>query len=182
MAGTVKTAKEIKRAITFREGGYSIAAISHKTGISPSTLNRHFDKHGVGKGTLTTKAINEAKKELLNDAGFASDLKHQIASSIVDDLAQSQSIRAAIALSLEQLVNDTEEPASVKSRSLSALATATKITQEVQRKALDIDGYNKQSELETLPTLSISKMTDEDIRVIIKKANTITDEIIFGDE
>lgn len=170
MSGLVKTAGEIKRAIALREGGYSVAAIAQRTGISPSTLTRHFNKHGTGKGTLTAKAIDKAKKELLNDAGFKSDLKQQIASSIVDDLAQSQSIRAAIALSLEQLVNDSEELASVKARSLSALATSVKVTQEIQRKALNIDTYDKENELETLPTLSITKMTDEQVQEAIKKA------------
>jgi len=175
MSGTPKTVKEIKRAITLREGGYSIAAIAQKTGISPSTLTRHFDKHGVGRGALTTKAINCAKEELLNDAGFMSDLKQQIASSIVDDLAQSQSIRSAISLSLEQLVSDAEEPASVKARSLSALATATKITQEIQRKALNVESYNQENELLTLPTLSITKMTDEEVEEVIKTANSTAD-------
>jgi len=182
MAGTPKTPAQIKRAIALREGGYSVAAIAHKTSISPSTLVRHFEKHAVGKGVLTTKAVNEARQELLNDAGFMSDLKHQIASSIVDDLAQSQSIRAAISLSLEQLVDDAEELVSVKARSLSALATATKITQEVQRKALNVDAYDKQSELATLPTLSILPMSDADVEEVIKKANTVSDEVIFGDE
>ena len=59
-----------------------------------------------------------------------------LSTRILNSLAQSQSIREAIALSLEQLVGDEEELASVKARALSALATATKITQEVQRKAL----------------------------------------------
>ena len=156
MTGTIKTAKEIKRAITLREAGYSVAAISNKTGISPSTLTRHFKKLGASKGSLTAKAIDSAKDELLNDAGFIGDLKHQIASSIVDDLAQSRSIREATALALEQLINDDSELASVKARSLSALATATKITQEVQRKALDVDGYNSSRDLDDLPELVIT--------------------------
>lgn len=171
MTGTVKTNKEIKRAIALREGGYSVAAIAQKTGISPATLIRHFKALGASKGSLTAKVIDSAKDELLNDAGFIGDLRQQIASSIVDDLAQSQSIREAIALSLEQLVGDGEEAASVKARALSALATATKVTQEVQRKALDIDGYNNSRDLDDLPELVITGMSEERVAEVIADAS-----------
>lgn len=170
MAGTVKTTKEIKRAIALREGGFSVAAIAQKTNISPSTLTRHFKNLGASKGGLTAKAIDSAKDQLFNDAGFIGDLKQQIAGSIVDDLAQSKSIREAIALSLEQLVGDGEELASVKARALSALATATKITQEVQRKALDVDGYNNSRDMDELPELVITGMDSARVAEIIKEA------------
>ena len=170
MTGTVKTTKELKRAVILRQGGYSVAAIAQKTNISASTLTRHFKKLGAPKGGLTARAIESARDELLSDAGFIGDLKQQIAGSIVDDLAQSQSIREAIALSLEQLVGDGSEVASVKARALSALATATKITQEVQRKALDVDGYNNSRDMDDLPELVITGMDSARVAEIIAEA------------
>lgn len=171
MTGTVKTTKELKHAVTLRQGGYSVAAIAQKTNISPSTLTRHFKRLGAPKGGLTAKAIESAREELLSDAGFIDDLKIQIASSIVDDLAQSQAIREATALALEQLVGDEEESASVKARALSALATATKITQEVQRKALDVDAYNITKDIDSLPDLVITGMDSTRVAEIIKEAS-----------
>lgn len=175
MTGTVKTPKEVKRAIALREAGYSLSAIARKTGISISTLSRHFKAHSATKGGLSASSIEKAKTELLNDSGFIGDLKEQIAASIVDDLSQSQSqsIREAIALSLDQITNDTDELASVKARALSALATATKITQEVQRKALNVEEYNKTRDLDTLPELVIRRMTDEEIEEVTKQAEEL---------
>lgn len=173
MTGTVKTPKEIKRAIALREAGYSLSAIARKTGISIATLSRHFKAHSTTKGGLSKEAIEKAKTELMSDSGFIGDLKEQIAASIVDDLSQSQSIREAIALSLDQITNDTDELASVKARALSALATATKITQEVQRKALNVEEYNKTRDLDTLPELVIRRMTDEEIEEATQRAEEL---------
>lgn len=173
MTGTVKTPKEIKRAIALREAGYSLSAIARKTGISIATLSRHFKAHSATKGGLSTSAVEKAKTELLSDSGFIGDLKEQIATSIVDDLSQSQSIREAIALSLDQITNDTDELASVKARALSALATAVKITQETQRKALNVEEYNRTRDLDTLPELVIRRMTDEEIEEAARQAEEL---------
>jgi len=162
MTGSVKTPAEIKRAITLRNAGHSLSSISLKTNISASTLVRHFDKLKVTKGTISSDAVEAARQELLNDVGFIGDLKIQIAASISDDLSQAIAIRESITLSLEQLTNDDSELASVKARSLSALSTAIKITQEIQRKALNVEEYTKSMDLEAAPELIIRRMTDEE--------------------
>ncbi|WKJ89074.1 winged helix-turn-helix transcriptional regulator [Methylomonas montana] len=53
MTGRLKTADQLKEAVILRDGGYSLAAIAVKTGISASTLSRHFKKIGAAKGGLT---------------------------------------------------------------------------------------------------------------------------------
>mgnify|MGYP000214466134 CR=1 FL=1 len=161
MTGSVKTPAEIKRAVTLRNAGHSLSSISLKTQISASTLIRHFNKLKVTKGIITSDAVEAARQELLSDVGFIGDLKIQIASSISDDLSQAIAIRESIALSLEQLTNDDTELASVKARSLSALSTAIKITQEVQRKALNVEEYTKSLDLEELPELKIVRMSED---------------------
>ena len=170
MTGTVKTPAEIKRAVTLRNAGHSLSSISLKTQISASTLVRHFDRLKITKGTITSDAVEAARQELLNDVGFIGDLKIQIASSISDDLSQAIAIRESIALSLEQLTNDDSELASVKARSLSALSTAIKITQEVQRKALNVEEYTKSLDLEDLPELTIRRMSAEETAEVAETA------------
>ena len=170
MSGTVKTPAEIKRAVTLRNAGHSLSSISLKTQISASTLVRHFDRLKITKGTITSDAVEAARQELLNDVGFIGDLKIQIASSISDDLSQAIAIRESIALSLEQLTNDDSELASVKARSLSALSTAIKITQEVQRKALNVEEYTKSLDLEDLPELTIRRMSAEETAEVAETA------------
>jgi AraC-like DNA-binding protein len=159
-----KTSDELKRAITLRAAGWSLSAIVAKTGISASTLQRHFKIHGVERGTISSEAVEQAKQQLLSDAGFIDDLKQQIASSIVDDLSLVRQLRETLALSLEELTADPTTPATLKARSLAALSTSLKITQDVSRRALRIDNSDSLNGVEELPQLIISKMTDEEIR------------------
>jgi len=75
MTGRLKTADQLKEAVILRDGGYSLAAIAVKTGISASTLSRHFKKIGAAKGGLTEPrpgwvrsdklASSEASEEIL---------------------------------------------------------------------------------------------------------------------
>lgn len=177
MPGRHKTADQLKEAVVLRAGGYSIAAISNRTGISPSTLERHFRKHGATKGAISEDAIEEAKQTLLNDAGFIDGLKRQIAASISDDIAHVTQLRTAMALTLEELLKDKSLPAHYRTRGLAALATTLRLTQEAQRKALGAD--NLPVESEDLPVLSISELTAEDIEAIHQEqraAGALTDD------
>lgn len=160
-ARTVKTTDEIKSAIVLRDAGYSLASISSKTNISPSTLQRHFRKLGASKGALSSKAIHDARQELLNDGGFISDLKRQISASLLDDLQQAQDIRASIAITLYDLMQDTSTPATYKARAIAALATGLTLTQKMMRVTLAMD--DQPIEQESLPNLLISELTQADI-------------------
>ncbi len=161
-----KSPKDIKRAITLRSAGYTLSAIVEKTGISASTLQRAFKRYDIEKGALTLETIESARQQLLNDAGFVSELKHQIAASVVDDLSLSRHIRTVLTLTLEELEEDTTTPATIKARSLASIATALKISQEVVRRSLGADNNDSLNQLEQIPTLTITKLTDEEIRAI----------------
>lgn len=160
-----KSPKEIKRAIVLRSANYTLAAIVEKTGISASTLQRIFRKYDIEKGALTSETIESARQQLLSDAGFISELKHQIAASVVDDLSLVRHVRTVLTLTLEELEGDTSTPATIKARSLASVATALKITQEVARRSLRADNNDSLNQLEQIPTLTITKMTDKEIRL-----------------
>lgn len=157
--------KILKRALLLREAGHSLAAISDKTGLSPSTLYRHLKRLQITRGELTSESVEQAKQNLLQDAGFIDELKHTIAASIIDDLSIVRMIRESLILSLEDLTADTTTPASMKARSLAALSTSLSITQTVQRKALNIDAET-QKQFEELPVLTIRKMDDTEIAAV----------------
>ncbi|MCL7421614.1 MAG: hypothetical protein M8364_11995 [Methylobacter sp.] len=161
MPGSPKTTEEIKQAIVLRESGYSLAAISQRTGISPATLARHFKKHGVIKGGLSDSAVDEARQQLMKDAGFVNDLKDQIAAAIVDDLSHVQQLREASTLLLEELMTNKALPPHYKTRAIAALATSLRLTQEAWRKSLKVDEL--QPEPESLPALTIYELTPEEI-------------------
>lgn len=177
-----KTLGELKRAITLRAAGWTLSAIAVDTGLSASTLYRHFKAHSIGRGTLSTEAVEAAKQQLLNDAGFVENLKHTIASAIVDDLAMVKQIREASMLALEELATDTTAPAMIKSRSLAALATTTKITSDVLRRALRMDD-GALNEVEELPTLLVARMDEDEIQAIKSRFNDDEDgeESVSGD-
>lgn len=166
MTGTVKNSDQLKQALVLRAGGYSLAAIAQNTGISAATLSRHFSRHKVEKGGLTNEAVNDAKHQLLNDAGFISDLKRQIAASIVDDLSQVTALREAVSLTLEATMSDKELPAHYRARSLAALATTLTLTQKAVRIALQAD--LQPVDQEGLPNLYIEELTSEDIERLRK--------------
>ena len=161
MAGKVKTADQLKQALILRNGGYSLAAIAVKTGISTTTLSRHFSKHSMAKGGLTDEAVTLAKQELMNDAGFVGEIKQLIASVVADDLAIFIRLREAIAANLEEVLNDKSLASHYKSRAIAALSTSAGLSQTLARKALQID--NQPIEQDELPELTILELTSEDI-------------------
>jgi len=166
---------DLKRAITLRAGGHTLASIVNKTGISASTLYRYFKKLDVARGDLTNETVEEAKQSLLQDAGFIDELRHTIASTIIDDLSIVRKIRESLIMALEELIDDTTTPTSMKARSLAALSTSLSVTQTVQRKALNIDAESLQSQQE-LPSLIITKMTDSEIKAAQNRLKDMDEE------
>jgi AraC-like DNA-binding protein len=160
-ARTVKTTDEIKSAIVLRDAGYSLASIASKTNISPSTLQRHFRKLSTSKGALSSKAVNDARQELLNDGGFISDLKLHIAAALIDDLQQAKDIRASVSVILSELMQDELTPVTYKARAVAALATTLTLSQKMMRITLAMD--DQPIEQESLPNLLISELTQADI-------------------
>ncbi len=162
------TPDQIKTAVAMRESGYSLASISDKTKLSPSTLYRAFKRLTVSKGGVTAEMVEDARMGLFNDALFDS-LKFQVAASILDDLAIARKMREVMLLALDELEADKKTPAALKSRSLAAFATVLKITQEVSRKSLRLDSTDNQI-LDDMPELVVAIMTDEEIDEAKNKA------------
>lgn len=161
MAGAVKTSDQLKQAVILRNAGYSLASITERTGISASTLSRHFAKHKVAKGGLSTEAVELARQQLLADGGLIDQLKHEIAAAVVDDVAHVKRLREASALLLEELMADTSLPPHYKTRGLAALSTTLRLTQEAARKALRVE--EMQPEATELPELIVTELSNEDI-------------------
>lgn len=153
----------IKRAVTLRLAGASLSTISLKTGLSVSTLYRCFKKHDIVRGEITIDSVIAARESLKKDILFIENLKLMIATTVSDDLAQSNQLREGIALTLEKVISDTGTSAAIKSRSLVALATALRLSQELNRKALNMNNHDPFNKIEKLPILVVSKMTDEEI-------------------
>lgn len=156
--------KLLKKAVALRSAGFTLAAITEKTGISASTLYRHFKALDLKRGALSSLTIDQAKEQLLADGGLVGEIKHLIAAQINEDIALARSIRDGLTLAIEDLINDPSTPASLKSRAYAALATSLKVTSDVARRALQIDDMAFTSQ--ELPTLTICKMTEEDIEEI----------------
>ena len=167
---------KLRQAITLRSGGYSLSAIAEKTNISPATLYRHFKTSGITKCSLKVLTINQASKQLLQDAGFITELKETIASSIVDELTINRRIREAITLSVEELLTETEASASVKLRSLASAATALSVSQTIARKAYRLETIDPFSNPDQLPVLKIWRMTDSQVRAMRSASDTQEDE------
>lgn len=175
MAGKVKTPSEIEQAVTLRLAGYSVASISELTGISPATLNRHFAKLGASKGTISSEAVELARQQLLTDGSFINDLKCHVAAALLDDLSQFRQQRRALAVFVDDLLNDSTLPAHYKLRGSAAAATSLRLTSETIRRTLGIDAMPVEEA--ELPTLSISELTPEEITTI--RANQLTEASIF---
>lgn len=165
----------IKRAITMRLAGATLSIISSETGLSVSTLYRTFKKNDVSRGGITAELVSEARKKLIHETTFIDNIKFMIASSISDDLELARQIREAVALSLEEVINDSRIPATIKSRSLASLSTALKLTQDVQRKALNVDKTDQANQINELPILTIRKMTNEEFLAIKNRAKNETE-------
>jgi hypothetical protein len=155
---------DIKRAIVLRESGYTLAAICESTGLSASTCYRAFKKLDVTRGALSKDTLKSAKQKLLEDSGLVGDLKSAIASQIKDDLALARSIREGLVLAMENLIDDTATPATLKARSYAAISTSLKSTSDIMRRALQIDDGTMTTQ--EIPSLIIRKMTDEEIKAV----------------
>jgi hypothetical protein len=110
---------------------------------------------------LSSKAVNDARQELLNDGGFISDLKLHIAAALIDDLQQAKDIRASVSVILSELMQDELTPVTYKARAVAALATTLTLSQKMMRITLAMD--DQPIEQESLPNLLISELTQADI-------------------
>jgi AcrR family transcriptional regulator len=154
----------LEHAITLRLAGHTLSSITDRTGLSASTLYRYFRQYAVKRSQVKVDCVLAAREQLINDTSLIDNLKPRIASSIDDDLALSRQIRDAIARCLEELLTESRTPTAVKCRSLAALSTSLRLTQEVQRRALNMDINPHQNQFQELTTLTVVKMSDSDVK------------------
>jgi len=172
------TPAQKKQAVTLRAAGYTITAISDKTGISVSTLKRLFTEYSVKKGELKQAVIDKATSELINDASTVEAIKRETASLLLDDLAMVKRLRESMAGAMEVLeASDTTEALQVM-RAVSAGAVALKSTSETLRKSLGLDKENEVSG--DLPELVISVLTEAEMESIRSHAVTLSAGIDDG--
>ena len=146
-----------KAAFAHRLAGWSLSSISEKLNISTSSLQRLFNEHSIKRGSVTSKMIESAKNELI----LNTDFKAQIAGMVRDDLALIKRSREAIALSLEQLMNDETLPVVAKARAISALTTSLGLSQSVYRKCLQVSKIENTIDESTLPALQMTFLTSD---------------------
>lgn len=169
-----------KEALTLRQAGWTLSSIAEKTGASPSTLYRLFKRAGTTRGAITAESVEAAKQQIIQDADFVESLKHQIASSIIDDLQMSKRIKEQALLTLELLEADPDGPM-IKARALAALATSVKVASDVQRRCLRIDDPTLTPQSDDLPTLTITRMTDEEIKLAQRRFSHESEEAMTDD-
>lgn len=167
---------KLKHAITLRAVGYSLASIAEKTNISAATLQRQFKSASAVKGSLKALTVSQAATALLEDAGFISEMKSTIASSIVEELTINRRIREAITLSVEELLTEEDATASVKLRALASASTALSVSQTVARKALNLEKTDPFTNPDTLPQLTIRRMTDEEVAAMRAASDSKEDD------
>jgi|GEM_PF-2779640 len=158
------TPAQKKKALTLRAAGYTITAISDKTGISVSTLKRLFSEYSVEKGGLKQSVVSKAIDELLHETSAIEEIKREAAILISDDIAQVKRLREVMAMATEALeANNTSEALQVM-RAVSAAAVALKSTSETLRKSLGLDKQDQDSG--DLPELIISVLTEDEMEGI----------------
>jgi len=160
---------EIDKSITYRQAGWTIQAITNELGISPSTLYRTFTKHSVKRGSVTIETIESAKQLMLERSGLANNLKDLIASQIQSDLALSDQLKTAVSIALDDLLNDSITPPSIKCKSYAAIATTLKVVSDIQRRCLRIQ--DETLTVSEVPILTIVKMSPEDIAEVQNRLN-----------
>jgi len=166
LSGKHLTIKQISEAVTLREAGFSLTSIAGRLSVSVSSLQRAFKTHKIKKGTLTAKAVKDARKSLLSHVTSSEEIQHEAAKLVTDDLAHSQLLREKAAVTIEALnATDTAE-AALCMRALVAYSTLLKNTSDTLRRGLGIDKNDTAATLDDLPDLTITEMTAEDIKAI----------------
>jgi AraC-like DNA-binding protein len=161
---------QIKEAAVMRAAGYSLPVIAERLNVSPRTLQRHFKAHGVKAGTLKQKVIDKAREDLLALAMDSEALMLEAARVVTDDLACARMIRERAIHVVEALKLEDHQSATEAARALAAIATTLKVTQDVARRALNMDKINAEMERETLPELVIREMTADEVEEAQRQA------------
>lgn len=151
----------IIEALTLREAGYTILAISQRLGISPRTLERHLAKHGAKKGSLKEEAIEAARAELLMLVTSDETIQAEAAKMLADDIAQARELRHVVMRTMQHLQARSLPDAVLVMRAAAAASTALKNTSDLVRHSLRADRATDNTR--PLPELVIAELTASDI-------------------
>jgi hypothetical protein len=170
MAGKSLTPAEIADAVCLRAAGYTVTAISDRTGISLRTLNRVFERHGAKKGAVKDELVQEAKRNLIEGVTSNERIKEEAARMVADDLAHARLLRLRMADAAEHLVATNLDEAALLMRASAAYSTALKNTSDMIRHTLRTDQTMDAAEREDLPELVVTEITTDELLAIRAKA------------
>ncbi|SEJ33219.1 hypothetical protein SAMN05216201_10775 [Pseudomonas linyingensis] len=167
------------QVVALREAGYSLASIATRLDIGISSVQRIIKKRGAVAGAATDEMIARARDEMIA-AAYGLESVQKIAASLVhDDLDLAQRTRQKAAAVLDA-IEVTADNAMQSARALAAVATALKVTQDVQRRALPLDKLERAASVEELPELTIHIMGPDDVRELREQQRQEAAERING--
>lgn len=162
MPGRALTPVQVAEAVTLREAGYTLAAISQRLGVGVSTLHRVFARHRAKKGSVQGQLVAAARKELLGHVSSDARIQHEAARLIADDLAHAALIRDRIGIASEQLHADNLTEAVLVMRAAAAYSTALKNTSDMLRHVMRFDKAIPEHVDDALPELRILTISGDE--------------------
>lgn len=172
---------DFKEISALRGAGASISTIARRTGFHPRTIARICQRFAITKSTFRKEAIEQARRQLLDESDDALWIKHRVAQLIHDDLDNAQRLRdlaAVLADKIEEQIMDSEslEDFALAARSVVALSTLIKNLHDVRRHIV-VDA--PEEELMSLPLLV---MTPEEVERERWRVENDVDEVELSEE
>lgn len=175
-----KTKPDIEvQAVILREAGYTAPAIAARLDLSISTTKRILKRRGAVAGAATEALITKARQEMLDSVFELGTVQETFASLALEELALSRMIREKMTATLELIDPSTSTPYQ-SLRAIVAAATATKLTQDVIRRALPLERLDEATHVEQLSELRIRIMTEDDVRELREQQRREAAEHISG--
>lgn len=164
-----RTSPELEsQAAAALAAGWPMTSIAQQTGLSTSTLRRIRQRMGIMSGSMRGELVEEAKNTLIEslDAEFvrieAARLMRSQASLCERILEQCWEL-------LERLGKDDRSDPLKLARSVSSIATASKLASDSLRQVLTLGAEPER--LDELPELVVRDLTLEEVDTIRKGVN-----------
>lgn len=167
----------IAEAVSLRAAGYTVTAISERTGISVRSLNRIFQKHGAKKGAVRDELIETAKRSLIEAVTSNDRIREEAARIVMDDLAHARLLRERMAVATEHFNATNLEEAALLMRAAAAYSTALKNTSDMLRHSLRTERALEAGEAEDLPDLVLREISDEEAKRQLSGQDATPDDL-----
>jgi hypothetical protein len=181
MPGKSMTPEQLTEAISLRAAGLSLVGIAQRVGISISTLQRAFKRHGTLKGTAKNELVEAARQEMLERVTSDDRIRHEAARLIADDIAHTALLREKMAMAAEHLKAANLDEAVKLYRAGAAYSTVIANTSATLRRAMRFD-RTSETPSEELPELVVTVVTDEEARRITARATLTIPDTLAPDE